>query len=112
MTLEQLVLRTEAWGHGKGIIHYNSGQALIQLTKTREELDELVEAINLMAKGPTEEGARLHDIKLELGDILVTLVMASSCLQMDLTESLELAYNKINKRTGKVVEGVFVKDEN
>ena len=48
---------------------------------------------------------------LECGDVLVTLALLAEMKETNLAHCLEQAYNKINKRTGKMVGGVFVKDE-
>jgi len=41
----------------------------------------------------------------------VTLTIQANLWGLSLTECLEEAYNKINVRTGRMVDGVFVKDE-
>jgi NTP pyrophosphatase (non-canonical NTP hydrolase) len=46
-----------------------------------------------------------------MGDILVTLIILSAQLDIDLTECLEMAYQKISKRKGKTIDGLFVKEE-
>ena len=46
-----------------------------------------------------------------LGDVLVVLIGLSMQLGLDLTECLEVSYNEIKDRKGKLVNGVFVKEE-
>lgn len=50
-------------------------------------------------------------MKLEMGDILVTLIILCKQLDIDLIECLSLAYKKISKRKGKTINGTFVKAE-
>ena len=50
-------------------------------------------------------------VRDEMGDVLVTLAIQANLWGLSLTECLEEAYNKINVRTGRMVDGVFVKDE-
>jgi len=66
-----------------------------------EEVDELKQAYI--------EVNRAEEIDA-VGDILVVLI--GYCLQrgLDIEECLSVAYNVIKNRTGKVVNGVFVKD--
>ena len=45
-----------------------------------------------------------------IGDIFVTLVMQTQAWNCTMAECVEGAYNVISKRTGKMVDGVFVKD--
>lgn len=73
-----------------------------QLEKLQEEVDELKQAYI--------EVNREEEIDA-VGDIIVVLI--GYCLQrgLDIEECLSVAYNVIKNRTGKVVNGVFVKDE-
>lgn len=105
MTFDELLPLVVQWGRDKNIVHNNMGQALIQLEKTKEEIQELVSAI-LSAKDLTTA-----DIQLEFGDVLVTLIINSACLGIDPVACLEQAYYKISKRTGTVINGLFVKDK-
>ena len=73
-----------------------------QFMKVTEELGELAEGINKDNQG---------QIKDSLGDILVTLIILSKDLDVDLLDCLKGAYDVIKDRTGKTVNGVFVKEE-
>lgn len=73
-----------------------------QFMKVTEELGELAEGINKDNQG---------QIKDSLGDILVTLIILSKDLDVDLLDCLKGAYGVIKDRTGKTVDGVFVKEE-
>ena len=73
-----------------------------QLLKFSEESQEMVKEIH---EGDVD---RVRD---EMGDVLVTLAIQANLWGLSLTECLEEAYNKINVRTGRMVDGVFVKDE-
>jgi NTP pyrophosphatase (non-canonical NTP hydrolase) len=69
--------------------------------KTWEETDELITAI---------ENDDREEVIDALGDILVTIIIQAEMQGLSLTECLESAYNVIAKRTGKMVDGQFVKD--
>lgn len=105
MTIDELIPLVIQWGEDKNIVHNNAGQALIQLEKTKEEVRELANAII------SSDDLTATDIQLEYGDVLVTLIMNGACLGIDPASCLEQAYNKISKRTGTVVNGLFVKDK-
>jgi NTP pyrophosphatase (non-canonical NTP hydrolase) len=95
--LEALVI---AWATQKGIIE--NGTAIAQAGKTIEEVNELVQAITVDDR---------EEIIDALGDILVTIIIQAEMQGLKLTECLESAYNVISKRTGKMVDGQFVKDD-
>jgi len=94
--LEALVI---AWAHQKGIL--DNGTPHAQAMKTWEETDELITAIGYNNKAEIEDA---------LGDILVTIIIQAEMQKMSLIDCLESAYNVISKRTGKMVDGQFVKD--
>ena len=94
--LEALVIE---WADNKGIL--KNGTPLAQSKKTMEECQELVDAI---------QDDNRDEIADALGDILVTIIIQAKMQNMSLVECLEGAYNVITKRTGKMVDGQFVKD--
>ena len=94
--LESLVIER---AENKGILQ--KATPARQADKTLEEVEELRAAI---ADNNREE------ISDALGDILVTIIIQAKMQNMSLTECLEGAYNIIAKRTGKMVNGQFVKD--
>ncbi|WP_311481473.1 MazG-like family protein, partial [uncultured Anaerococcus sp.] len=53
----------------------------------------------------------LDNLKLEMGDIFVTLIILCKQIGIDPIECLEMAYNKISKRKGRTIRGTFVKEE-
>lgn len=46
-----------------------------------------------------------------VGDIIVTLLLQCALQKIEVEECLEGAYNVISKRTGKMINGQFVKDK-
>tara|TARA_R110000822_G_scaffold1894_5_gene9067 strand:- start:1083 stop:1427 length:345 start_codon:yes stop_codon:yes gene_type:complete len=94
--LEALVV---AWAAQKGIL--KNGTPTAQVSKTFEEVEELEVAIM------NDDREEIIDA---LGDILVTIIIQAELQGLSLVECLESAYNVISKRTGKMVDGQFVKD--
>ena len=88
------------WGTQRGIVQNSTPYA--QALKTKEELDELFEAIS---KG---DRAAMVDA---YGDILVTLVMGCACADLDLVSCFKEAYDQIKDRKGHLSkEGLFIKE--
>lgn len=50
-------------------------------------------------------------MELEMGYIFVTLLILCEQLDIDPEECLDLAYKKISLRSGKTINGIFVKSE-
>ena len=96
--LYKLIVLVKDWGRQKGI-----NNIPIQLLKCQEELMEVWNAI--YKKEPRE------NVKLELGDCVVTLIILADLLGIDLDEAVEKAFNKIKVRTGKTINGNFIKQE-
>ena len=94
--LEALVIE---WAENKGILQ--KATPARQADKTLEEVEELRAAI---------VDNNREEIADALGDILVTIIIQAKMQNMSLVECLEGAYNVITKRTGKMVNGQFVKD--
>ena len=94
--LEALVIE---WAENKGILEKATTAA--QANKTMEECQELIDAI---------QDDNREEIADAIGDILVTIIIQAKMQNMSLIECLEGAYNIIAKRTGKMVNGQFVKD--
>lgn len=95
--LEALVI---AWAEQKGI--FEKGNPEAQCEKTFEEVTELSAAIYDNNK---------EEIIDALGDILVTIIIQAEMQGLSLEECLLSAYNVISKRTGKMIDGQFVKDK-
>ena len=74
-----------------------------QMLKVMEEVGETAGAL---LKNKEDE------IKDGIGDSFVTLIILCQQLGYSPTECLQLAYNEIENRKGKTVNGVFVKEEN
>lgn len=88
------------WASEKGILDKATKEA--QMLKTVEEVGELANAIGKN---------NIDEIKDAIGDITVTLIIQAELCGLDFDECVESAYDVISKRTGKMVNGIFVKDK-
>ena len=53
----------------------------------------------------------VKDMMLEMGDIFVTLIILCEQIGIDPEECLQMAYEKIKDRSGKTINGTFIKEE-
>lgn len=98
-TFEELEQLVSEWAEEKGI--YDKGTPLAQADKTLEEAQEIRDGIVDGDKDEIIDG---------IGDTLVTLIIQARMQQVDIVECLNVAYDIISKRTGKMVDGQFVKN--
>ena len=96
----ELEVCVQQWAEEKGIL--KKGTPLKQALKTQEEVLELLNAIVDNDKMEIEDA---------IGDILITLIILAEMKEVTLEECLNGAYDIISKRTGKMINGQFVKDE-
>lgn len=95
----ELEAAVEQWAEEKGI--FAKATPIKQAMKTQEELTELLNAILDEDKG---------EIIDAIGDILVTVIIQAKMQGVTIEACLLSAYNVISKRTGKMINGQFVKD--
>ena len=88
------------WGHDKGIIQ--SGDSKTQYIKLIEEAGELAQALLKNDK---------KEIKDAIGDMIVVLTNLASLENVMIEDCINQAYQEISNRTGKMINGTFVKDE-
>jgi NTP pyrophosphatase (non-canonical NTP hydrolase) len=121
MKYEELSKLVIEWGESKGIL--DSSTPLRQLDKTQEELDETREALKKLndfdyqrdfmedlGMPTSNKEDILAEVKDGIGDMLVTIVLLAKMVDLDTTDCLNAAYDVIKQRTGKMVDGQFVKD--
>jgi hypothetical protein len=117
--MNELINKTRQWFHAKEIIQ--NSNPLKQLEKTQEELTEtrdaavklkfLGEIVELQSGDGIDECLDLlNEIKDGIGDTVVTLIGVCEMYGFTLEDCLQQAYDVISKRSGKMVDGKFVKD--
>jgi len=90
----------EEWAYDRNIIEGSTPQA--QMLKLTEEVGELAAAI-----GKNKQ----DNLREELGDCVVVLTILAAQNKMTIEECSVIAYNKIKNRKGKIIGGVFVREE-
>jgi len=88
------------WAEQRGL--YDKGNPNTQYVKLQEEAGELAKAL---LKDDQEE------IVDAIGDMVVVLTNLAHLRGVHIETCIAEAYNVINKRTGKMINGTFVKDE-
>lgn len=101
MNFEELHEAIIQWAEDRNMIKKDRLTVLAQFAKVSEEQGELSAGINKNDREKIEDS---------LGDILVTLIILSRDLNVDLLDCLRGAYNVIKNRKGKTINGVFVKE--
>lgn len=91
------VERIKQWHHDRNLIEGSDDKT--QFAKLIQEAGELSDNI---CKG--------KDIRDDIGDMMVVLINIAERNSLSLTECLEVAYNDIKDRRGRMVDGVFVKE--
>ena len=79
--------------------HLHTSAPASQMLKVQEELGELAADI-VKQRDPTDS----------LGDTFVTLISVSLCLGIDPIKAMEVAYEEIKDRKGRLISGIFVKE--
>lgn len=97
--IESLETAVIKWAEDRGI--FEKATPASQWEKTHEEVLELIEGI---VKNDRRE------IEDAIGDTVVTLIIQARMHGLSLGQCLATAYDQIKNRTGKMINGVFVKD--
>lgn len=87
------------WAHDRNLVRGSDPKS--QLLKTMAELGELADGINKQRESEIADG---------IGDVVVTLIIIAEMYGMSLPGCLELAYDEIKDRRGRMVDGVFIKE--
>lgn len=96
-TLDQLVEQVEQWSIDKDLHNGNPDR---QALKFYEEAGEVAAALSR---------GRMDALKDGIGDTVVTLIILAQQHDMTLQECLQYAYDEIKGRTGKTINGTFIK---
>ena len=87
------------WAENKGI--YAKGDAKTQFVKLSEEMGEL--AMSILKNNPEE-------FMDAIGDCVVVLTNLAHLNDVKIEDCINGSYGVIAKRTGKMINGTFVKD--
>lgn len=112
MNFKELQDKVLEWADDKDLLH--SKNADKQFMKFIEEVFEFKTEMDFdmkFFKPQFKIWLTDDDIKTEMGDIFVTLIILCKQIGIDPVECLSMAYEKIKDRSGRTINGTFVKDE-
>jgi NTP pyrophosphatase (non-canonical NTP hydrolase) len=96
--MDILIDKIEQWSIDRNL---NTADSNRQMLKVMEEVGELSSAL--------AKNNRMEIIDA-IGDVVVTLTILSQQHNLHLQDCVEVAYQQIANRTGKTVNGIFIKD--
>lgn len=99
-TFESLRLNVLGWAEQRDLLHADN--SLAQMGKVLEEVEEFYDEMKAGNK---------PKMKMEFGDVLVSLIVLANQQGIDEVECLSMAYEKIKNRKGKTVNGTFVREK-
>lgn len=99
MNANELVAAVRQWAVDRNM---HTADPSKQFLKVAEEVGEIARAL---AK------QRPEDLKDAIGDSFVTLIILAEQCGVSFEESLQFAYDEIKDRKGKMVNGVFIKED-
>ena len=110
---EQLQKLTLEWAKDKNLLYAENAdnqfmEFIEEVFEFKTEYDILWHEVRRKG-GISKDSVRL--LMLEMGDIFVTLIILCNQIGIEPTRCLDMAYEKIKDRTGKTVNGIFIKQE-
>jgi len=95
--MQELINNVIDWANDRNLIE--GGCPKSQMLKCVSEVGELADNVN-----------KQNDIRDDIGDVLVTLIILTAQHNLDLYECLAVSYSDIKDRKGIMLDGVFIKD--
>lgn len=96
--VDNMVSLIKTWHHDRNLIEGSTDKD--QVLKLMQELGELSDSV-----------CKIKDIRDDLGDMLVVMINIMERNNLTMTECLEVAWDDIKDRKGRMVDGIFVKEE-
>ena len=93
----ELINKVDQWDNDRNLIDGSDPKS--QCLKLISEVGELADNIN-----------KNRDVRDDIGDCIVVLIILARQKGLTVTECLEVAYNDIKDRKGVMVDGVFIKE--
>ncbi len=97
-SLEQLCDRVKNWHYARNLIEGATDKD--QVCKLIQEVGELSDNV-----------CKNRDVADDIGDIMVVLINIAERNGLSMRHCLQVAYSDIQDRKGKMVDGIFIKEE-
>ena len=98
--MDELTVKIQQWAVARNLYDADPHK---QILKLGEEFGELCQALAKNRKPAM--------IKDAIGDMYVVLTILALQLDLDIEDCVAMAYDEIKDRTGKMINGVFVKED-
>ena len=98
MNITELTRNIEGWATDRNL---HNADSKAQISKLTEEIGELASGVN---KGNKDV------IKDSIGDAYVVLTILAMQQKVDVRDCIDMAYQEIKERTGRIVNGIYVKE--
>ena len=95
--MQELIGKVNKWFEDRNLIQGSTDKD--QILKLMQELGEL-----------SDHACKGEDIQDDLGDMLVVMLNIMKRNNYTIEECLQIAYDDIKDRRGKMVDGIFVKE--
>ena len=95
--MQELIEKVEQWHVDRNLI--DGANDKDQVLKLQQEMGELSDNV---CKG--------NDIRDDLGDMMVVMINIMKRNNISMEECLQVAYDDIKDRKGKMIDGIFVKE--
>ena len=95
--MQELIGKFNKWFEDRNLIEGSTDKD--QILKLMQELGEL-----------SDHACKGEDIRDDLGDMLVVMLNIMKRNNYTIEECLQIAYDDIKDRRGKMVDGIFVKE--
>ncbi|MFR2811055.1 MAG: helix-turn-helix domain-containing protein [Streptococcus thermophilus] len=103
-SITDLIAKINHWADERNL---KQADPKIQWMRITEEVGEIRDVL----LKPTKFNEPQTALKDAIGDTLVTIIVLAHQLDLDVTECLNIAYEEIKNRKGKMINGTFVKEE-
>ena len=103
-TLTDLIAKINEWADERNL---KQADPKIQWMRITEEVGEIRDVLLKPTKFTDPQMA----LKDAIGDTLVTIIVLAHQLDLDVTDCLNVAYEEIKNRKGKMINGTFVKED-
>ena len=91
------------------IVSWAMDRNLLEGSTPKDQLCKLVEEVGELADGIGK--IDVNEIADAIGDCAVVLTILAAQYSLDFERCVEVAYNEIKDRKGRMVDGMFVKEE-
>jgi len=91
----------------KAIENWHEDRNLIDGASDKDQVCKLIQEVGELSDNVCKQ----RDVADDIGDCIVVLINIAKRNKLSIKDCLAVAYNDIKDRKGKMVDGVFIKEE-